>query len=164
MEIDLRTRAVEGEQLPTHAEPSSTGEAGLPRAPTALVVDDEPDVRDWLRLSLSLRGWHVLEAADPSSAVATCERTEPDVVILDQQFPDGVRGVDAAAALRERGADYPIVLFSAFPDREAMQRASDLDVLPMSKVDRASLFRVLDTLLEGALEKRELVHRAAPPV
>lgn len=73
-------------------------------APTALLVDDEPAVRAWLRRALSAR-WPDLcvagEAQDGAAALERFEALQPDVVFLDVQMP-GATGLEVARALSGR--------------------------------------------------------------
>ena len=63
---------------------------GLPSAlaPTVLVVEDEPPIRQLLRRGLEARGYRVVEAVDAATGIAQCAETDPDLVILDLGLPD----------------------------------------------------------------------------
>jgi len=50
---------------------------------TILVVDDEPQIRRVLRVTLSSNGYEVIEAKDGEEAVATVIRDRPDLILLD---------------------------------------------------------------------------------
>jgi CheY-like chemotaxis protein len=79
---------------------------------TALVVDDNADVRLLLATVLGTRGFRVVEAADGGQALGLAEQADPpDVVVLDVQMPD-FDGWETLAALRAspRFADVPVVL------------------------------------------------------
>jgi CheY-like chemotaxis protein len=117
------------------------------RLPTVLVVDDEAAIRDWLRVSLALRGWVVTTVATGAEGLAELESSTPDLVVVDYEMP-GLTGIEFAAELRGRGLIEPIILFSAFIDAERTEQARALDVQPMSKVDQQSFFRMIDALHE----------------
>jgi len=121
------------------------------RLPTVLIVDDERDVRDWLRLSLALRGWVASTAATGDEAVASAVAPEPDLVIVDFALP-GMNGLECAKALRRQGVGGSIILFSAFIDAKRTAAAERLDVQPISKVDQPALFRTVDALQQQLLE------------
>ena len=125
----------------------------MPREPTIVVVDDEPDVREWLRVALGLEGWQVLEAADGESALAQLQWLEPDVVIMDHRM-QGMSGLELAAALRELPTSAQLLLFSASVERHDLDRAHDLAVHPVSKVDHNALFQLLKVLQEEARSRR----------
>lgn len=58
-------------------------------------MDDDPPIRTWLRHILEGRGYQVQEASDGEEALATLERLEPALVVLDLFMPkvDGLEGI-----------------------------------------------------------------------
>jgi two-component system, OmpR family, KDP operon response regulator KdpE len=78
---------------------------------TVLVVDDEPQLRRFLRASLEGHGLRVIEATTAREAVSLASSHNPDVVILDLGLPDG-DGLDVARRIREWG-QVPIIVVSA---------------------------------------------------
>ena len=76
--------------------------------PHLLVVDDEPNIRELLSVSLRFSGFAVDTAADGREALAEAEAHVPDLVVLDVMLPD-MDGLELAARLRE--ARYVPVLF-----------------------------------------------------
>src|SRR5271170_4783675 len=69
------------------------------RRETILVVDDEPQLRRLLRMSLAAQGYNVLEAPNASEALRSATAGQPDLVILDLGLPD-MDGLDVLKALR----------------------------------------------------------------
>ena len=57
-----------------------------------LVVDDEPDLRDLLRMSLRLAGHEVSVASDGHKGLASAREQRPDVVVLDVMMPAWTAG------------------------------------------------------------------------
>jgi two-component system KDP operon response regulator KdpE len=90
-----------------------------------LVVDDEPPIRRFLRTSLGVEGYHILEAENGQAAINLIERNPPDIVILDLGLPD-IDGVDVIQRLRERGSTVPIIVLSSRTDETGKVRALDL--------------------------------------
>lgn len=76
----------------------------------ALVVDDEPAVRRFLRTSLEPRGYHVSEASNGSEAIEKVASSRPDVILLDMGLPD-LDGVEVTRILRE-WCSIPILVLS----------------------------------------------------
>ena len=76
----------------------------------ALVVDDEPAVRRFLRTSLEPRGYQVSEASTGHEAVDVVAQSKPDVILLDMGLPD-LDGVEVTRILRE-WCSIPIIILS----------------------------------------------------
>jgi two-component system KDP operon response regulator KdpE len=91
--------------------------------PLVLVVEDEAQVRRFLRAALSSRGYRLVEATSVREAEQLATSHHPDVYLLDLGLPDG-DGVDLARRLREwTGA--PIVVLSARGREEDKVNALD---------------------------------------
>jgi two-component system, OmpR family, phosphate regulon response regulator PhoB len=58
---------------------------------TILIVDDDPDIRDVIRMRLERSSYRVIEAGDGKEALQLIHSYLPDVVLLDWQIP-GVQG------------------------------------------------------------------------
>lgn len=76
---------------------------------TALVVDDEPRLRDLVRDYLAAEGFRVVTAADGLAAVEVALEHKPDVVVLDLMLP-GVDGLEVCRRLRTFSDAYVIML------------------------------------------------------
>jgi two-component system response regulator MprA len=77
-----------------------------------LVVDDDEDVRESLRRSLSFEGYDVVTASDGNAALAVVEGARPGLVLLDLQLP-GIDGLEVCRRLRARGDDVPVLMLTA---------------------------------------------------
>ena len=80
------------------------------QGPRVLIVDDEPAIRRFLRVSLTAHDYDVAEAANGQEALACVATHRPDVVVLDLGLPD-VDGVDVTRMLRE-WSQVPIIVLS----------------------------------------------------
>ena len=80
-----------------------------------LVVDDNPHIRELLRLVLEVDHFVVDTAPDGISAVAEAVAAGPDVIVLDEQMPNRSGG-EAAALIRSILPGVRIVAFSAVID------------------------------------------------
>ena len=76
---------------------------------TALVVDDEPRLRDLVRDYLAREGFRVVTAADGLTAVEAAREHQPDVVVLDLMLP-GIDGLEVCRRLRTFSDAYVIML------------------------------------------------------
>ena len=98
---------------------SQTEEA--PDLPLVLLVDDEPQIRRFLRAALPAQGYRLIEAATGAEALSQAATRVPDVILLDLGLPD-LDGVEVARRLRE-WTHTPILVLSA-RDREAEKVAA----------------------------------------
>jgi len=85
-----------------------------------LVVDDDPSIRELLRLHLSNAGFAVRVAEDAVAAGHEVVRKRPDVLVCDVDMPY-MNGFDFVAALREDPAfaDLPVVFLTSIEDGAA---------------------------------------------
>ena len=75
-----------------------------------LVIDDEPQIRKFLRISLNAYGYEVIEAVRGEDGIAKCATERPDLVVLDLGLPD-LEGQEVIARIRE-WSKVPIVVLS----------------------------------------------------
>ncbi|WP_067141569.1 response regulator transcription factor [Microtetraspora malaysiensis] len=85
--------------------------------PKVLVVDDEPNIREFLSEALQLNGFAVRTASNGRRALDAVARERPDLVVLDVMLPD-LDGYAIARRLRD-SADSPLVLFLTAKDAVA---------------------------------------------
>lgn len=90
---------------------------------TALLVEDEPHIRRFVRGALETEGWHVHEADGYRRGLIDAGTRKPDLVILDLGLPDG-DGVDFIAEVRSWSA-VPVIVLSARTHEEEKIRALD---------------------------------------
>lgn len=85
--------------------------------PTILVIEDEPAIRELLKVNLADAGYEVHEAADAERAQIELTRELPDLLLLDWMLP-GQSGLALARQLRTntRTRDLPIIMLTARSD------------------------------------------------
>lgn len=84
--------------------------SGMPRI---LLVDDNPNVRSFVRLALREEGFEVIEGADGETAVYLAERYNLDLIILDVLLNDmNFDGLDVCKLLRQRGIRTPVIFLT----------------------------------------------------
>lgn len=89
-----------------------------------LVVDDEPQIRKFLRLGLEDGGFAVLEAPNAEAALRAAVAARPALVVLDLGLPDR-EGFEVLAALRE-WSRVPVIVLSVRSREAEKVRAFDL--------------------------------------
>ncbi|MCR8228356.1 response regulator, partial [Pseudomonas aeruginosa] len=75
-----------------------------------LLIDDEPQIRKFLRISLNAQGYRVLEAGTGEEGLAQAALNRPDLVVLDLGLPDR-DGQDILRDLRE-WSQVPVLVLS----------------------------------------------------
>ncbi|HXJ31466.1 MAG TPA: response regulator [Gemmatimonadales bacterium] len=79
--------------------------------PLVLLIEDEPQMRRFLRAALESHNYRFVEAATAREGLAQATSRTPDVILLDLGLPDG-DGLDLARRIRE-WATTPIIVISA---------------------------------------------------
>jgi AmiR/NasT family two-component response regulator len=142
-----------------------------------VIAEDEALIRMDLREMLEEEGYVVAgEAADGETAVQLAEQLRPDLVIMDVKMP-GLDGISAAERITASQLA-PVVILTAFSQRDLVQRASEAGAMaylikPFTKADlvpaievAASRFAEIAALnkeadnLRERLEVRKLLDRA----
>ena len=104
----------------------------------AVIVDDEPDVRELTRLFLELdeAAEIVGEAANGIAGLSLIERVHPDVAVIDLSMP-GIDGVSLIRQLRSAHAPVRLVAYSADDQRlgDALDAGADAAVVKTGASD-----------------------------
>ena len=124
--------------------------------PRALVVDDEPDIRDLLSITLGRMEIEVETAGDYASAVKHLGSGRFDLVLTDMRLPDG-NGLDLVDWMQGNRSGVPVAVITAHGNVEAAVRALKLGAFDfISKpLDLAALRKLITATLklgEGAEE------------
>ncbi|HKF15425.1 MAG TPA: response regulator [Gaiellaceae bacterium] len=106
---------------------SSAGAAAPSRsrpAPIVLIVDDDPRIREFVRVNLEMDGFSVREAGSADEGLAALEAEPPDLILLDVMMPR-VDGWEMLQRVRERhGVDsIQVIMFSGQVDANATDQA-----------------------------------------
>jgi response regulator NasT len=141
------------------------------------VADDEPRMRDYFQKMLPRLGHQVVAVAHTGrQLVEECRKLHPDLVITDINMPE-LDGIEAAMEIYREQA-IPVILVSAYHDRQLIQRAEADHILaylikPIKQADlepaiaiamrRFEQFQALSkdaADLRRALEDRKVIERA----
>jgi CheY-like chemotaxis protein len=107
-----------------------------------LVVDDEPSVRQSVRMLLEQDGYIVDEAKSGVEALAMLEADKFDMIFTDYIMPQ-MRGDKLAAAIKHFAPDQPVVMITAFPEKLQSSLGS-VDSLICKPFDAAELRKAID--------------------
>ena len=101
----------------TVAEEAESAERG---PASILVIDDDPDVRDFIVTTLEEQGYRVRQASDGERGLKEAARAAPDLVILDFVMP-GLSGSEVANRLLAKRPGQPILFVSGYSETEAVR-------------------------------------------
>ncbi len=122
---------------------------------TILIVDDEPRIRDFIRMNLELEHYRVIEASNGIEALEELRENLPDLVVLDVMMPE-MDGFETLRALREVST-VPVIMLTVRQSEQDKIHGLDLgadDYLAKPFSPRELLSRI------HALLRRSLM---APP-
>jgi two-component system response regulator PilR (NtrC family) len=112
---------------PTAAARAPSASASGPETarPRILIVDDEPSMREMLRIVLRRDGYDVLVAASGRQAVEMLQQDRVDLLLSDIRMPD-VTGVEVLRAAKENNRDVVAFMMTAFASTETAVEAMRL--------------------------------------
>jgi two-component system, NtrC family, response regulator PilR len=116
--------------------------------PSVLIVDDEPDIRELVEITLARMGLRTDSAATLAQARERPALQEFDVCITDMRLPDG-SGISLVAELQQRAPQTPVAVITAYGNAEAAVeslKAGAFDFVS-KPVDVAVLRKLVDTAL-----------------
>jgi two-component system KDP operon response regulator KdpE len=126
--------------------------------PVALVIDDEPQIRRLLRVTLEANGYRVLDAPNGQEGIVQAAQGRPDVVVLDLGLPD-LDGVSVLNRLRE-WSKVPVIVLSV-RDRD-QDKIAALDAGADDYVTKP--FSTAELLARLRVAQRHAANSAEPPV
>ncbi len=128
------------------AEEERTGE----RKPAVLIVDDEPQIVEFLRMGFGYEGFCVSVAGTGADALRAITTQRPDIVILDIMLP-GLSGFEVAQRIR-RAHDTCIIMLTAKEDVD--DRIAGLDMGADDYVTKPFVFKELMARVRAVLRRR----------
>jgi excisionase family DNA binding protein len=95
--------------------------------PTVLIVDDDPKLREYIRVNLEMEGYAVKEAGSAEEGLGVLDESTPDLVLLDVMMPE-VDGWEMLRRVQERHGvgGIPVIMFSGKIDKDAAAEATSL--------------------------------------
>ncbi len=127
----IRKGSVFTVRLPSIAAPAKPRHAAPVAAPPVphcriLIVEDNDDAREMLRIALSLAGHTVYEAADGRTGIGMAAEVAPDVALIDIGLP-GLDGYEVARRIRgsANGKSIRLIAITGYGQAEDQQRALD---------------------------------------
>jgi DNA-binding response OmpR family regulator len=101
--------------------------------PKVLIVDDDPDIVDSVRLVLTAEKFEVVSADNREDCMRAVETEKPDLIILDVMMDQPDDGFVAAQDLRRKGTKTPIVILSSIGHVTGYKYGKDSEVAPVDE-------------------------------
>jgi len=114
-----------------------------------LIVDDEKDFLDFMRIRISNWGYEISEAVNGKDALSALASQNPDIVVLDYLMPD-MDGIEVLKEIRKLNKEIPVVMFTAHPEMKVIQGAEKLNVSAF--IPKLSAYQDVDKSLKAALD------------
>ena len=80
---------------------------------TALIVDDEPDIRDLLEITLSRMGLNTVTAGTLAGGIAGMQKHTPNLCLTDMNLPDG-KGIELVQWIQQHAPNTPVAVITAY--------------------------------------------------
>ncbi|MFH1800779.1 MAG: response regulator [Candidatus Omnitrophota bacterium] len=101
-----------------------------------LVIDDDPDMVESIRVVLESQGYDVSSAINGLEGLTLTKREKPDLIILDIMMPEGMDGFEVAREIKKdpQIQRIPILMLTAIKDKTGLdfqKEAGDKDWLPV---------------------------------
>jgi len=131
---------------------SGEEERATERKPVVLIVDDEPQIIEFLRMGFDYEGFSVCIARTGPEALQSVTAQHPDMVILDVMLP-GLNGLEVAQQIR-KAHDTCIIMLTAKEDVD--DRVAGLDMGADDYVTKPFVFKELMARVRAVLRRRGL--------
>lgn len=118
-----------------------------------LLVDDEPDVLDFLSYNLKKEGYEVFTASDGKSAIQTAKRVTPSLIILDVMMPE-MDGIEACKELRTLPETKNALIVFLTARTEDYSQIAGLDAGADDYISKPLKPRVLVSRIHALLRRR----------
>ena len=124
-----------------------------------LVVDDEENIQELIRLGLRYEGFHVEFASDGVDGISAAQRINPDLVILDLMLP-GMDGLEVCRRLRSNPTtqDIPILMLTA--KDEVRDRVVGLETGADDYLTKPFDFQELVARVKAIIRRQQRAHRS----
>lgn len=90
-----------------------------------LVIDDDADARNMLRIGLEDVGWEVTQAASGEEALQQIRHSMPDAVLLDVMMP-GIDGFETCGQIRGLDENVPVIFMTGLDETEHIVRGFEV--------------------------------------
>ncbi|MFH1776085.1 MAG: response regulator [Candidatus Omnitrophota bacterium] len=99
----------------------------MPGKQRVLIIDDEPDIVETVKIRLTISGYAVIAESDSRQGVALAEKENPDLILLDISMP-GMDGLQVLDKLKNnpQTKHIPVVMLTCSSQGLDIKRSTDL--------------------------------------
>lgn len=94
--------------------------------PSALIIDDEPNIRRMVGALFAAEGFDTRDASDGAAGLTLAVQADPDVILLDLMMPGPLDGMATLRAIRDKLPDTPVIMMSGRAGLQDAVRAIQL--------------------------------------
>lgn len=123
-----------------------------------LLVDDEPDVLDFLSHNLKKQGAQVFTASDGKAAIKVAQETKPDLIVLDVMMPV-MDGIEACKELRQLPETKDTLIIFLTARTEEYSQIAGLEAGADDYISKPLNLRILITRIEAMLRRGRRAER-----
>lgn len=153
VEVQIPTQKTGAIQLQALDDTDVSGRTDL-RTGEILIIEDDPDICELLRLLLKQEGHHATAVFDGNAALELVTRGGmcPDLILADYNLPGGFDGLEITAKLRERlHRDIPVIILTGDISTDALREISRQNCVQLNKpVKLKDLIETIRRLLPAA--------------
>lgn len=95
--------------------------------PKLMIVDDEHDVREYLKSYFKRRKIDVVTAESGEEALSVIDAEQPDLMLLDVKM-GGITGVETLQRIRKSGNRVKVIIVTGAEDQETLKPLSELEI------------------------------------
>ena len=147
-------------QSPPQPALAATPSRSPQRSGVVLVIEDDPEVREYLELFLADEGYDVSSVFDGGMALQWLESAvrPPDIVLADYNLPNGLNGVEVAQRLRTRlDRQIPFIILTGDITTDALRNIALHDCIQFNKpIKVRELTQAIDKLLAQPVERQRV--------
>jgi len=117
-----------------------------------LIVDDQPEVRELVEITLRSENFQIIQAQDGENAINIARKEKPDLIIMDIMMPGKIDGIEATRILKNdhETKEIIIIILTAKGQMSDLEKgykagADDYFIKPFSPLD---LIKKVDEILE----------------
>lgn len=121
-----------------------------------LIVDDEPDILEFLHYNLSRNGYDVIQATNGLDAINIANREVPDLILLDIMMP-GMDGVETCYELRKNEILHNTIIAILTARSEEYSEIAGLEAGADDYIQKPIRPRLLLTRIKALLRRKEII-------